>query len=195
MNVLVIVAHPLPDSFCAVLSRTVMASLDRAGHEVHLLDLYADGFDPKWLPQDQDPSRVPSVIDPEIARQAELLGWSEWLIFVYPTWIGGQPGMLKGWMDRVMVDGVAFTTSEETLRVRSLLRHIRRISVVTTHGSAKWMNALQGEPGKRTILRGIRSLCHPLVRARWIALYGIDRTTAAQRRNFIRRVKQHTSRR
>ena len=26
---------------------------------------------------------------------------------------------------------------------------MRRIAVVTTHGSSKWTNALQGEPGKR----------------------------------------------
>ena len=42
------------------------------------------------------------------------------------------------------------------LRPRALLRNIRRIVVVTTHGSSKLTNALEGESGKRTVTRAIR---------------------------------------
>ena len=46
MRVLVLYAHPLPDSFAAALHRTVVAALQRGGHQVDDCDLYAEGFDP-----------------------------------------------------------------------------------------------------------------------------------------------------
>jgi len=46
MRVLVIYAHPDPDSFNAALHRQILSSLTDAGHETDDLDLYADKFDP-----------------------------------------------------------------------------------------------------------------------------------------------------
>jgi NAD(P)H dehydrogenase (quinone) len=62
--------------------------------------------------------------------------------------------------------------------------------VVTTHGSPKWVNMLQGEPGKRIYGRHVRSLCSPQARVRWIALYGIDRCDDAARAAFLDRVSE-----
>jgi NAD(P)H dehydrogenase (quinone) len=44
------------------------------------------------------------------ARRIPLrdLDWCDTLIFVYPTWWYGLPAMIKGWLDRVLVPGVAF---------------------------------------------------------------------------------------
>ena len=113
---------------------------------------------------------------------------------VYPTWWGSQPAILKGWFDRIWVEGVAYTLPEGEDRIKPLLRNVRRLVVVTTHGSPKWVNALQGEPGKRVVLRGLRSLCHPRARSRWIALYGIDRSDEEQRNRFLDRVASITAR-
>ena len=46
MRHLVIYAHPVDTSYGAALRDQVMASLRQAGHEVRLIDLYAEGFDP-----------------------------------------------------------------------------------------------------------------------------------------------------
>ena len=109
---------------------------------------------------------------------ARRLRAAEALVLVHPTWWGGQPAILKGWFDRVWAAGVAFTLVPGSTRPRAGLRNLRRLVVVTTHGSSKWTNALQGEPGKHLVGRGLRPLCHPLARTRWIALYGLDRVDA-----------------
>jgi hypothetical protein len=59
---------------------------------------------------------------------------------------------------------------------------------ITTHGSSKLINALEGEVGKRMVTRTLRAVCHPLARTRWIALYGIDTASDAQRAAFLERV-------
>jgi putative NADPH-quinone reductase len=107
------------------------------------------------------------------------------LVFVYPTWFGGPPAMLKGWLDRVWVERVAFTKVAGSNRPRARLHNIRRLVVVTTYGSSRWVNAVEGEPGKRLVRRWLRVLCHPLARSRWVALYGIDTADEPARVAFL----------
>ena len=60
---------------------------------------------------------------------------------------------------------------------------------ITTHGSSKLVNALEGEVGKRMVTRTLRAACHPLARTRWIAMYGIDTATRrAEGTAFLDRV-------
>jgi NAD(P)H dehydrogenase (quinone) len=132
-------------------------------------------------------------LDGELDEHVDALRWASRLVFVYPTWFGTQPAILKGWFDRVWVEGVAFRLPRQRgpfrpLLLRPLLGNIRSIDVVTSHGSHKVMNSVQGEPGKRVLLRGIRSLCHWRCRTRWIAFYGNDRASEADRRAFLRNV-------
>ena len=46
MRVLYVYCHPLPESFHAAIRKEALAGLKAAGHEVDLLDLYAENFDP-----------------------------------------------------------------------------------------------------------------------------------------------------
>jgi NAD(P)H dehydrogenase (quinone) len=46
MRILLVYCHPVPESFCAQYPRHGGCALEQNGHEVDLLDLYAEGFDP-----------------------------------------------------------------------------------------------------------------------------------------------------
>ena len=51
-----------------------------------------------------------SVFDcEELKREQARLEKADFLIFVFPIWWGGVPAILKGWFDRVWIEGVAFT--------------------------------------------------------------------------------------
>jgi NAD(P)H dehydrogenase (quinone) len=62
--------------------------------------------------------------------------------------------------------------------------------VVTTHGSAKWVNAVQGEGGKRVAFRSLRVLCSRRCRTTWLALYGADTGSVDRRTAFLDRVER-----
>ena len=186
---LLVYANPVPDSFGASLRDVAVSVLEGAGHDVDQLDLHAEGFDPVLSREAHALHLAHPSQKPELADQIVRLKWAEALVFVYPTWWSGQPAMLKGWMDRVLVEGVAFTLPPGGRSIKPLLTHIKRIAVVTTHGSSKLVNAVQGESGKRVMLRGLRSLCSRLARTDWIAMYGIDDSTEEQRRRFVERVE------
>lgn len=193
-RVLLVYAHPLEQSLVAAARDRALAGLRAGGHEVRITDLYAEGFVPElsaWERQhhlDPPVDKYPAV--PELERHAGDLAWCDTLLLVYPTWWSGQPAMLKGWIDRVWLSGVVYELPPGGTRIRPLLHNVRRLVVVTTHGSPKWINAVQGEGGKRVVFRGLRVLCHPLAHSRWLALYGTDRSTPRQRAAFLTRVER-----
>jgi NAD(P)H dehydrogenase (quinone) len=187
VKTLVVHCHPDPESFTAAVRDRAVAALRDRGDEVRLTDLYACGFDPVLSAHEQARHLEPGP-DPSVADHAADLQWCERLVLVYPTWWSGQPAMLKGWIDRVWVAEVAFELPPDSTRIRPRLRNVRRIVAITTHGSTKLVNALEGEVGKRMMTRTLRAVCHPLVRTSWIALYGIDSASDATKAAFLDRV-------
>ena len=185
---LVVHCHPSPISLVAAARDRVLAGLEATNAEVRLFDLYAEGFVPEFSAAERTAHLEPGA-DPTIAEHAEALRWCDTLILVYPTWWAGQPAMLKGWFDRVWVSGVAWTLPAGANRLQPKLRNVKRIVAVTTHGSPKYINALEGEGGKRTLTRALRALCHPLCRVDWIALYGVDTCSEAVRLDFLDRTE------
>ena len=59
------------------------------------------------------------------------------------------------------------------------------IVVVTTHGSSRRVNFVQGRAGRLLLLKSLRSLCHHSCRTRWISLYSIDRASHQKRQSFL----------
>lgn len=193
MRALVIVAHPSPESFVSFLGSEVVAELQNSGHEIRHHDLWAEEFNPVFTAYERL-NHVGDVEEklknlPELRQHVEDLQWCDALVLVYPTWWSGQPAMLKGWFDRVLMNGVAWVLPDGAARIRPLLTNVRRLVVVTTHGSSKFVNALEGESGKRTVFRSVRLMLHRRVRCEWIAMYGVDNATLSQREKFSSRVR------
>jgi NAD(P)H dehydrogenase (quinone) len=188
MRFLVVYAHPVEDSFLSALHRQVVKSLEEAGHEVDDCDLYAEGFQPvlsrdeRRLYHNTDANRV--FAERDIGRLLRCEG----LVLVYPTWWFGMPAILKGYIDRVWVPGVAFELAGG--QPRPLLRNIVRFSVVTTYGTPWWINKLMGDPGRCVFMRGIRHLFSRNVRTLWLAKHGMDFADYASRQRFLRKVER-----
>jgi len=192
-RVLVVYCHPNPSSFTAAARDRALAALEGEGLDVRLVDLYADGFDPTLSCEERPVHKQPGIA-PELEHYADDLRWARVLVLVYPTWWSGQPAMLKGWIDRVWVAGVAWELPEGADVVRPLLRNIRRIVVITGHGSSKLVNALEGESGKRTVTRSMRAMCSRRARTTWCAMHGLDNADASARERFLAKVERTMSR-
>jgi len=191
MRMLVIYCHPCPESFTAALRDRALAALAAAGHETRLIDLYADGFDPVMGPDERRAYHTAVANEVPVAAHLEALRWAEGLLFVYPTWWYGLPAMLKGWLDRVWIPHATFTMPEAGKPIGRVLTQIRFIGAVSTLGSPWWWwRLVMSEPGRRTLLRGLRPLVAPRCRTLWLALHGIDGATADQRTAFIGKVEK-----
>ncbi len=188
MRVVVVVAHPDPNSFNHAIASTAASALRESGHDVTVLDLYAEEFrtamshDERLAYHSERP-----ILDPMAERHAEIVKRAEALIFVYPTWWSTMPAILKGWLERVMVPGVGFVFDDHH-HVRRGLTHVRRIVGISTY-RARWLyvRALH-DNGRRILLRALRLNMATLTRRSWLGLYEIDTRTDEQRIAFLKRV-------
>lgn len=150
MNVLILYAHPSPDSFNAALRDAAADEARSLGHEVRISDLYAENFDAVGGARDfvapenpetfhyQSEQRAAALNDgfvADIAREQEKLRWADCLILQFPIWWGGPPAIVKGWIDRVCAYGVAY--ADGTRFATGLFRGRRSLISVTTGGSER----------------------------------------------------------
>jgi len=124
MKTLLVYAHPEPTSFTAALKNAAAETLQAAGHEVEISDLYGQRFNPVAGRHDFavmcDPNRFHYQTEqqhahetggfaPDIAREQKRVLKSDLIIWIFPIWWGGVPAILKGWFERVLAYGFAYS--------------------------------------------------------------------------------------
>lgn len=192
MRVLLVYCHPVESSFNAAVRDRVLASLAARGDEVDLIDLYREGFDPVM----SSAERISYLAQTErnvaaVRRHVDALRWAEGLVFVFPTWFYGPPAMLKGWLERTWLPGIAFTVAHRKgERPAPGLQHIRWLCCVTTSGSPWWWLKVMGDPGRRLFLRGLRALFARRCKVQWLQLFDMNNATDDDRRRFLDRVQR-----
>lgn len=193
---LVIVAHPIADSLTHAAAGAAVAGLRTAHHRVRVLDLYEIGFQAAMTPAERRAySTDAPVIDAMVAEHCRLLGRVRQLVFVYPTWWSGPPAILKGWLERVLVTGVAFCLDPDTKRVRPAMGQIEHIVGISTYGSPRSYIAAINDNGRRILTRSLRMVCGWRTATRWFGLYGVDTATEAERAAFLARIESGVARR
>jgi putative NADPH-quinone reductase len=104
---------------------------------VCLHDLYAEGFDPVLRAEESYTSgqSVESVLtatkDPILRQHRQELSIASGLVAIHPNWWGMPPAILTGWIDRVLVPGVAYRLPTAGGEPESLLR-LRHLLVINT---------------------------------------------------------------
>lgn len=84
-------------------------SLQDAGHDVVSHDLYAENFNPS-LPVSELDREAP--LDPVIEKHCADLSSADGIVIIHPNWWSQPPAILKGWIDRVIRPGVAYSFKE-----------------------------------------------------------------------------------
>jgi NAD(P)H dehydrogenase (quinone) len=188
MNVLYVYCHPLPESFHAAIRKEALAGLGEAGHAVDLCDLYAEKFDPVMSAEERRDYHDTSRNQARVADYVRRLREAQALICQFPVWSFGPPAMLKGWLDRLMMPGVAFDLSNPNMAV-PLLTHLKRIAAITTYGRPCWNALLVGDPPKRIMTRYLPRFADGKAKVDYHALYHMNVATPERRAAFIAKVR------
>jgi len=135
MNVLWLFAHPERRSLTASLKDAGLRTLAEEGHETRVSDLYAMGWNPvvdaadtrgpETPPSDrllvgaeQERAYAEGRLSADILAEQEKLRWADAVVCHFPLWWLGPPAILKGWFDRVLVQGFAFGVRDAAGRTR-----------------------------------------------------------------------------
>jgi putative NADPH-quinone reductase len=188
MRILVLYAHPDPESFGAAIHRIVVETLRRSGHEVDDCDLYAEGFDPVLTRAERERYLdVPANRAP-VESYVRRLEQAEGIVLVFPVWNFGFPAILKGYFDRVFLPGVSFRLDNGLAQPN--LMHVKMLAGIATYGSPRWRAFLIGDPPRKVVMRMLRVLVAPFARRKYLALHDMNRQTPAGRAAFLQRVEK-----
>ena len=110
-RIFILNGHPAPSSITRQAMDRYAAAALAAGHDVRLSQLADLRFDP-------DRGRAgyanAKPLEPVLESELENLVWCTHFVLAFPLWWGGFPAKLKGWIDRVFVNGRTFTTDKST---------------------------------------------------------------------------------
>ncbi|MFE8701347.1 NAD(P)H-dependent oxidoreductase [Cytobacillus sp. FJAT-54145] len=108
MNVLVIYAHPNPNSYNSSLKDAAVEALIKKGAKVTVSDLYAMNFNPVAQLSDVRVPQDLSTVPKDLQLEREKVEWADYIIFQFPMWWTSAPAIIKGWFDRVFAAGFAY---------------------------------------------------------------------------------------
>lgn len=122
MNVLWILAHPDPRSLNGFLAKEGWRALAADGHEVEVSDLYAMRWNPVVDTEGyaHDPAerfRVAAAakhayesgaLSRDVRAEQEKIDRADTVVVQFPLWWFGMPAILKGWFDKVWLQGYAY---------------------------------------------------------------------------------------
>lgn len=120
MKVLLVHAHPEPDSFVAAMRDTIANRFERHGAEIAHSDLYAMHFNPVISSADfgeraneghltyaleQRHGYETGTLSPDIQAEIAKVLETDIIVFTFPVFWFSVPAILKGWIDRVFISG------------------------------------------------------------------------------------------
>ncbi|CAN5176144.1 hypothetical protein BH23BAC3_BH23BAC3_00610 [soil metagenome] len=155
LKVLLVTGHPRTNSLSYALANAYEEGARESGAAVERLDLATMQFDPHVLtisPREQ-------LEEDDLKRAQSLIHWANHIVFVYPTWWGTVPALLKGFLDRVLTNEFAFNEVEGGTGYEGLLNN-KSARVITTMDTPNWVyNWLYGRPGHKAMQRATLGFC------------------------------------
>jgi NAD(P)H dehydrogenase (quinone) len=191
LKTLIVYCHPNPDSLSGALYAAAVETLTARGHTLRAFDLYAEDFQPVLTREERIAYLThPGLIEARVQSHADALKWAEHLVFVFPIWFYGPPAMLKGWLERVWLPGVAFMPPpKKGAPAVPGLRHVQRLTVITHGGAPWWWLKVIGDPARRLFTRGLRALMAKNCKTTWLQLHNMNNVSRAECDAFVGKVK------
>jgi putative NADPH-quinone reductase/1,4-dihydroxy-2-naphthoate octaprenyltransferase len=188
MRCLLILAHPRRDSLCGALFDACADGARQAGVECRELILSEMHFDPDV----HTVSPEQQALEPDLLRAQRDIHWAEHLIFVYPTWWGTFPALLKGFLDRVLTPGFAFR--HVTHDRWDMLLSGRTADLITTMDTPPLIyRFIYRAPGQQALARATLGYCG--IRSAHIETFGpVIAADSGQRQQWLDRARSIGSR-
>jgi NAD(P)H dehydrogenase (quinone) len=156
MKVVIVFNHPYEGSYCNALLSAVTLGLETANHEVDLMHLDNDGFNPVMSKADLKAFVDHVPIDPQVIDYNDRIATADHLIFIFPIWWDIMPAMTKGFIDRVLSPGFAYGHHSRGFGLVPILDNLKGVTIITTMKKPWFLYSLFiGNLIKKTMLKSV----------------------------------------
>ncbi|MCM3146235.1 NAD(P)H-dependent oxidoreductase [Brevibacillus sp. MER 51] len=185
MNILVIIGHPDPESYCSALAHAYMKGAEGKDAQIRTIDLSQIAFDPNL----KYGYRKRTELEDDLKEAQDLIRWADHLVIVYPTWWGTMPAILKGFFDRVLLPGFAYKYREGSPLWDKLLTG-KTAHLILTMDTPSWYNRLiYWQAGHLVMKRNILKFCG-IKPVKVTEISGVNASAEEKRKKWLEKVKQ-----
>jgi putative NADPH-quinone reductase len=154
-KILIINGHPDNESFCADLANSYKKGAELTNADCKLINLANLEFDLNL----HYGYKKRTELEPDLINIQQDILDADHLVFVYPTWWGTYPALLKGFIDRVFLPKFAFRYRENSLLWDKLLKG-KSARLIVTMDTPNWYYSLvYKNPGHNSMKKGILEFC------------------------------------
>lgn len=156
MKTLIIYTHPGHESLNGAFLEAVKKGMDKSTsqHEVEVLDLYEEKFNPVLVFNEQRRRRDMHT-DPAFEKYREQLRWADRLVFIYPIFWGRPPAMLLGYFDQLFASNFAYKDLPGKIYPEGLLTNKSVVCISTMKGPGGYILLTLGNAHKVLMKKAI----------------------------------------
>lgn len=188
--ILIVYCHPYVHSFNHAELVTIERRLTQLHQRFDVIDLYADHFDPTYSAHELSLYHDGKTDDPLVEKYLGLFHQASSVIFITPIWWNSVPGMLKGFIDKVMKEGSGLSHTVTRFGIHGQLQNIQDCYVLTTSTSPTfYLRYFCGNAVKHVFMNTtLKQL--GFQHRHWQNFGGITTSSAKRRRRYLARLSQ-----
>jgi len=152
-KVLIISGHPNENSYNQALSKSYEEGLRHANVQLSRIDIRKLDFN---LNLSHGFGSTPQ--EPDVAAAIKKLQQADHIVWFFPMWWYGYPALMKGFIDRTFLPGIAFKYQDKPFPVQ--LFKGKTASIVITADAPYWYNRwVMGNPAIKQLKKGTLQFC------------------------------------
>jgi len=191
MRTLIVYAHPWNGSFNRSILDTVVNAAKKVNNQVEIIDLYQDCFNPAMSEKDLQLYSQGKFIDPLVGEYQTKIMQAEHLVFIFPIWWSVEPAILKGFIDKVFLNGWAFEYTG--MLPKGKIKHLKQTTVINTMGSPLFFyRYLMGAPLVKSFINGSLKFSG-IKNIKWLALGRVVAISDTKRKKWLEMLANYFS--
>jgi len=184
-RVLIINGHPDKLSFNHGLAEAYGRGAAETGAAVKHITIGELQFDPNL----RFGYRQRVELEPDLLEALEKIRWADHLVWVHPVWWGGFPTLMKGFVDRLFLPGIAFRYRPDSVWWDKLFMG-KTARIITTLDQPAWYYQLMfGNPSVNQLKKSVLMFCG-IKPVRVTYLGPVRSSTADRRANWLEEVSR-----
>jgi NAD(P)H dehydrogenase (quinone) len=193
MRTVIVFNHPYEESYCNAILESVTKGLEKSTHEVDVINLDKDQFNPRMTSVDLKAFVEHTAVDPQVIGYQERIRTTDHLIFIFPIWWDIMPATTKGFIDRVLSPGLAYDHHPRGFGLVPLLKNLKSIILITTMNKPAIMYSLLiGNLIRKVMVKSVfKTMGYKNVN--WISFTSVKRVSQEKRVKWLNELENKFS--